>query len=161
MRFDLETRYNYYDVAGHVNNAVYLTYFEVARVKAWSAMVGARQDVAFVIAEASVRYVSRAQLGEPLAIDIRTAEVRDKAHPEAPEGWTLTVSRRGAGRSVREYPPAAAVRANLEAWAGAAAGGPAYPMTADEMLGTVAALEAVVRSAASGAVETVAAPPPR
>ena len=79
MRFDLETRYNDYDVAGHVNNAVYLTYFEVARVKAWNAMVGARQDVAFVIAEASVRYVSRAQLGEPLAIDIRTAEVRDKA----------------------------------------------------------------------------------
>ena len=79
MRFDLETRYNDYDTAGHVNNAVYLTYFEVARMKAWSAMVGARRDVAFVIAEASVRYVSRAQLGEPLAIDIRTAEVRDKA----------------------------------------------------------------------------------
>ena len=79
MRFDLETRYNDYDTAGHVNNAVYLTYFEVARMKAWSAMVGARRDVAFVIAEASVRYVSRAQLGEPLAIDVRTAEVRDKA----------------------------------------------------------------------------------
>jgi acyl-CoA thioester hydrolase len=79
MRFDLETRYNDYDTAGHVNNAVYLTYFEVARVKAWSAMVGARRDFTFVIAEASVRYVSRAQLGDPLAIDIRTAEVRDKA----------------------------------------------------------------------------------
>ena len=83
MRFDLETRYNDYDTAGHVNNAVYLTYFEVARVKAWNAMVGARQDVAFVIAEASVRYVSRAQLGEPLAIDIRTAEYSASTPPSA------------------------------------------------------------------------------
>ncbi len=79
MRFDLETRYNDYDTAGHVNNAVYLTYFEVARMKVWAALVGPRRDVGFVIAEASVRYVSRAQLGDPLAIDIRTAEVRDKA----------------------------------------------------------------------------------
>lgn len=79
MRFDLETRYNDFDTAGHVNNAVFLTYFEVARTKAWAALWGARRDVDYVLAEASVRYVSRAQLGEPLAIDIRTAEVRDKA----------------------------------------------------------------------------------
>ena len=79
MRFDLETRYTDYDAAGHVNNAVYLVYFEVARARAWSTMFGPRQGFPFVIAEATVRYVSRAQLGEPLAIDIRTAEVRDKA----------------------------------------------------------------------------------
>lgn len=83
------------------------------------------------------------------------AEVRDKAHPEAPEGWTLTTHLRGAGRSVVEYPPASAVQANLEAFAAAAAGGPPYPVTREEMLATVAALEAVFRSAASGQVERV------
>jgi predicted dehydrogenase len=83
------------------------------------------------------------------------AEVRDKAHPEAPEGWTLTVSRRGHGRSVQDFPPAAAVRSNLEAFAAAAMGGAPYPMPAEEMLGTIAALEAVFRSAASGCIETV------
>lgn len=86
------------------------------------------------------------------------AEVRDKAHPEAPEGWTLTLARRGMGRSVQEFPPASGVRANLAAWAEAAGGGQAYPMTQPEMLGTVAAFEAVVRSAASGALEHVVTP---
>ncbi len=84
------------------------------------------------------------------------AEVRDQAHPENPEGWVLTsVIRGGAKRSV-EYPPAPAVRRNLEAFAAAAAGGPAYPIPQAEMLATVAALEAIVRSAASGTVERVA-----
>ncbi len=83
------------------------------------------------------------------------AEVRDKAHPEAPEGWTLTVVRRGHERLVREYAPAQAVRANLDAFADAALGRSPYPVSDDEKLGTVAALEAVFRSAESGRVEAV------
>src|SRR5207302_1181827 len=43
------------------------------------------------------------------------AEVRDKAHPEAPQGWTLTVHRRGGEKTVREFSPAKAVLANREA----------------------------------------------
>src|SRR5687767_3443188 len=42
-------------------------------------------------------------------------EVRDRAHPESPKGWTLTRSSRASERSSKDYPPAAAVRANLEA----------------------------------------------
>jgi predicted dehydrogenase len=84
------------------------------------------------------------------------AEVRDKAHPEAPEGWTLTVA-----RQVTEYAPASGVRANLEAFADAADGRAAYPMPDTEKIGTVAALEAVVRSAASGRVERVRVSPIR
>ena len=87
------------------------------------------------------------------------AEVRDKAHPEASEGWTLTVACRREQRVVREYPPAPAVRANLEAFADAALGRAAYPMHDAEKLGTIAALEAVFRSAASGQVEPVAPVP--
>ena len=83
------------------------------------------------------------------------AEVRDKAHPERSEGWTLTKVTRGEGRSTTEFPPAPAVRANLEAFAAAASGGPAYPMPAEQMLNTVAAFEAVVRSSRSGGIELV------
>ena len=57
------------------------------------------------------------------------AEVRDRAHPEASEGWTLTTVLRGHERSVREFPPAQAVRANLEAFADAVVGRTAYPMS--------------------------------
>lgn len=78
MRFPLETRYPDYDTKGHVNNAVYLTYFEIARNRVWVAM-GGGADFGFVVAEATVRYVSQARIGDPLDIEIRTSEVRNKA----------------------------------------------------------------------------------
>jgi predicted dehydrogenase len=84
------------------------------------------------------------------------AEVRDKAHPEAPEGWTLTVVPRGKERSVKSYPPAKAVLANLEAFADAATGGAPYPVPQEQMIANVSALEAIFRSAQTGQVEAVA-----
>ena len=83
------------------------------------------------------------------------AEVRDKAHPERSEGWTLTKSIRDHGRSTVEFSPAPAVRANLEAFAAAVSGGPPYPVPPAQMLDTIAAFEAVVRSSRSGAIEHV------
>lgn len=83
------------------------------------------------------------------------AEVKDKAHPESPEGWLLTTSSRGASRTVRDFPPSSSVLANLEAFACAVAGKGPYPVPAVELLGTVAVLEAAVDSAASGRIETV------
>src|SRR5712691_11805036 len=80
-------------------------------------------------------------------------EVRDKAHPEAPQGWTLTVCRRGGEKAVREYAPAKAVLANLEAFAEAASGGAPYPVPQEQMIANVTALEAIFKSAASGRVE--------
>jgi predicted dehydrogenase len=83
------------------------------------------------------------------------AEVRDKAHPEAPRGWTLTTHLRGSEKQTREYAPAKAVLANLEAFADAANGTAAYPVPQAEMIANVSALEAIFRSAESGRVEQV------
>lgn len=83
------------------------------------------------------------------------AEVRDKAHPEAPQGWTLTIHRRGGERTVKDYPPAKAVLANLEAFAEAASGGAPYPVPREQMIANVSALEAIFKSAASGQIEKV------
>lgn len=83
------------------------------------------------------------------------AEVRDKAHPEASEGWTLTTHMKGKERQVRDYPPASAVLANLEAFADAAAGRAPYPVPQAEMIANICALEAIFKSAASGRVERV------
>jgi len=82
-------------------------------------------------------------------------EVRDKAHPEAPEGWVLTKTLRGGKKEAKEFPPAKAVLANLEAFADAATGGKPYPVPQSEMVANVSALEAIVRSAASGKIEEV------
>jgi acyl-CoA thioester hydrolase len=79
VRFRLETRYADYDTKGHVNNAVYLTYFEVARDKAWVDAVQGSPDAPFIIAEATVRFVRPAMIGTPLDVEITTSEVRNKA----------------------------------------------------------------------------------
>jgi predicted dehydrogenase len=83
------------------------------------------------------------------------AEVRDKAHPESPRGWTLTTHLRGGEKQTRDYPPAKAVLANLEAFAEAAMGGAPYPVPQAQMIANVSALEAIFRSAANGKLEAV------
>ena len=84
------------------------------------------------------------------------AEVRDKSHPESPQGWTLTTALRGEQKRSIDYAPAPAVLANLESFADAIAGRAPYPVPHEQMIGTVSALEAVVKSTRSGAVERVA-----
>ena len=84
-------------------------------------------------------------------------EVRDKAHPEAPEGWVLTRNIRGKGKSVQEFPAAKAVLANLEAFADAAAGRAPYTVPQEQMIANDSALEAIFKSAKSGKVEEVEA----
>ena len=83
------------------------------------------------------------------------AEVRDKTHPEAPEGWTLTTCLRGQRPEAVDIPPAPAVLANLEAFADAAQGRAPYPVPREEMIANVSALEAIFRSAQSGRIEAV------
>ncbi len=85
-------------------------------------------------------------------------EIRDRTHPESPSGWDVTVALRGQERHTRFAPPVSAVRANLEAFAQAVRGMQAYPVGADELLGTVAALEAVMQSVRTSAPITVAQP---
>ena len=82
-------------------------------------------------------------------------EVRDKTHPEAPEGWVLTFQERNKPRVTKEFLPAKAVLANLEAFADAAAGRAPYPVPQEQMIANISALEAVFKSAKSGRIEPV------
>ncbi len=82
-------------------------------------------------------------------------EIRDLSHPENPTGWVMTTCLRGGKTVSRDYPPAPAVKANLESFADAATGKAPYPMTHEEMIATVAALEAIVTSSRSGAIVAV------
>jgi acyl-CoA thioester hydrolase len=97
MRFRIATRYNDYDTKGHINNAVYLTYFEMAREKAWLEGVRGDPDFPFVVAEARVRYVSEGLVGEELDIEIHTSEIRNKAWV-----WTYTIRHVADGSVVAE-----------------------------------------------------------
>jgi acyl-CoA thioester hydrolase len=97
MKFPLSTRYNDYDTKGHVNNAVFLTYFEIARERAWIEELHGPEDFPFILAEASIQYRSQAKLGDPLEIEITTTEVRTKAWV-----WGYVVRDSRDGRVVAE-----------------------------------------------------------
>ena len=82
-------------------------------------------------------------------------EIRDNTHPENPTGWNVTTQLRDQERQQHFMPPAPAVRSNLEAFAGGVRGTKPYPVSHSEMLANVAALEAIMISAASGKLEPV------
>jgi predicted dehydrogenase len=82
-------------------------------------------------------------------------EIHDKAHPQAPEGWVMKKATHDGPVQTIEYPPVSIVRANLEAFADAAAGRAPYPVSHEEMIANISAFEAIGKSAESGAIVKV------
>ena len=77
-RHPIEIRYNDTDALGHVNNAIYFSYFEMARSGYYTEVVGhpfgTGPDASkrtFVIAEAHITYRQPAFYGEPLYCGVR------------------------------------------------------------------------------------------
>lgn len=95
MRFPVETRYADYDSKGHVNNAIYLTYFEMARHRVWVEHMCEDADFPFILAEATVSFLSEAMIGQALDIEILTGEVRNKSWT-----WNYVIRSMGDGRVV-------------------------------------------------------------
>lgn len=83
-------------------------------------------------------------------------DVRDKAHVEAPDGWIVTSAMAGGPIETVEIGKAEPVKDNLVAFARAVRGIESYPITSDHLVNNIALLEAVFKSALSGAIETVA-----
>lgn len=74
---EIEVRFADLDAYGHVNNAVYFTYLETARVKLFSERFEAlmNRGLLFLVAEASCRYRKPIGLNDRLLIDIETEEL--------------------------------------------------------------------------------------
>jgi predicted dehydrogenase len=105
---------------------------------------------AYISASLATPFVSRfAVFGTKGWIDIR-----DRAHVEAPDGWIVTKGRVGQPISVTEVNKSEAVLTNLESFASAVHGAD-YPISGEEMVHNIALLEAIIRGAASGKVESV------
>lgn len=77
MRVEIEVPYRDIDAMGHVNNAVYLSYFEFARQKYWEAAVGVETylDIGFVVASASIEYRRPARMRDRLEVEIRCPRI--------------------------------------------------------------------------------------
>ncbi|GAC1437727.1 MAG: hypothetical protein NVSMB65_12070 [Chloroflexota bacterium] len=79
-RIEIEVRYRDLDANAHVNNAVYFTYFEQARIAYFRTLTGggplAAGELGVVVAEATTRFRSPALLGEILVVGVRVTSMR-------------------------------------------------------------------------------------
>ncbi len=66
------------DALGHVNNAVYLTYLETARLAYWAAVTGNRslEELNVILARVEVDFRSPAFHGELLDVGVKTTALK-------------------------------------------------------------------------------------
>lgn len=86
VKAEVHVRFADVDSMGHVNNAVYLSYFEQARVAYFKKLqsldlrfMDAQSAFGFIVAEIAVKFHSPAYLDEVMVVRLRTAEMRTKA----------------------------------------------------------------------------------
>jgi acyl-CoA thioester hydrolase len=93
----LRPRFRDTDAMGHINNAVYVTYIEVARQEYWRAF---KQDdnyrvVPFILARIEVDFRSEALMHETLELRIRCSWIGGKSF-----GFDYEIRERESGRLV-------------------------------------------------------------
>jgi acyl-CoA thioester hydrolase len=71
----VEVRFRDMDSMGHVNNAVYFTYFENARIAYWRAVPGirSRRNLDYILARAECDFKSPTTLEDELCCHVRVA----------------------------------------------------------------------------------------
>jgi len=108
FRIPIEVRFRDTDAMGHVNNAVYLTYFEQARAGYYRAVTGrsfegiGEHPVSIILAHAAVDFRSQAWFGERLLVACRTSWVGRSSFALSYRITAGEDSPRGAGRLVAE-----------------------------------------------------------
>jgi acyl-CoA thioester hydrolase len=90
VRLAIQIRWRDLDALGHVNNAVYLTYFELARLAYVRSLLGADAprdprtllpyDFQFILAEVTCHYRSPATLDDQLVVTIWVSQVGRKSY---------------------------------------------------------------------------------
>ncbi|WP_110513998.1 acyl-CoA thioesterase [Herpetosiphon llansteffanensis] len=81
FEYPLEVRFRDLDGLGHVNNAVYLTYFETLRLQFAIELLGAVNlaDVPFILGEATVRYLKPVFFGDQLQGSVEVSRIGNKS----------------------------------------------------------------------------------
>lgn len=79
------------DGIGHVNNAVFFTYFEWARSKYWLALrkieKATPESIEFIVARAECDFVKQLGLAEQIEIGVRIGEIRNSSFDFEYELW--------------------------------------------------------------------------
>lgn len=73
---EIETRFADFDMMGHVNNAVYFTYMEIARSKYWNmAIQWDWKKTGLVIAQASLDYITPVFIDDKISMYVKTSRI--------------------------------------------------------------------------------------
>lgn len=98
----IEVRFRDLDGMGHVNNAVYATYFETARIRYMSELARRAatpaanpREQSFILLDLYCRYVDQVSYGERLLVRVRTSEVGTKSFR-----LSYLITAEGDGRTV-------------------------------------------------------------
>jgi acyl-CoA thioester hydrolase len=77
VAIDITPRFRDTDAMGHVNNAVYITYFEIVRTAYWLELTGVRRydEVPFILAHVRADFRSPAIIGETLGVGMRVTRL--------------------------------------------------------------------------------------
>ncbi|MGB1586797.1 MAG: acyl-CoA thioesterase [Thermoplasmatota archaeon] len=77
----VEVRFNDMDGLGHVNNAIYLTFLEHARMKFFTEEAGStsEKDFPFIIAHAALDYKKPIKMGAELEVRMWTSRIGGKS----------------------------------------------------------------------------------
>ncbi|WP_457637318.1 acyl-CoA thioesterase [Oceanithermus sp.] len=76
----VDVRYRDLDTFNHVNNAVYLTYFEQARVAYFKSLGWRSDDASVVVARAEVNYRRPILLGDEVRVGCRVARIGNRSY---------------------------------------------------------------------------------
>jgi acyl-CoA thioester hydrolase len=95
----IDVRFRDLDAIGHVNNAVYLTYLEAARIAYWLHVTRRTGVLALdiILARVEIDYRSPAAFGETLDVGVRVALLKRSSFVVE-----LLLVERGSGRLVAE-----------------------------------------------------------
>lgn len=76
----IDLRFNDFDLLGHVNNATYLTYFEIGRTKYWQQAINWNwKKTGIIIGSASIEYKQPIFPEDTIYIYIRTSRIGIKS----------------------------------------------------------------------------------
>lgn len=95
------------DALGHVNNAVYLTYLETARLAYWSAVTGMNrlEQLGVILARVELDFRAPTYFGDVLDIGVRTTSVRRSSITREP----ASRRQRRSGSSPKHERPSSAM----------------------------------------------------
>ncbi|HXB57479.1 MAG TPA: thioesterase family protein [Vicinamibacteria bacterium] len=96
--FPVDVRFRDLDTQGHVNNAVYLTYLESARIVWWQEVTGRTlAEMGMILARTEIDYRSPAAYGDRLEVGLRCVSMGRSSFV-----LEFRVEERGSGRLVAE-----------------------------------------------------------